>query len=111
MPKGRDILYGKSNFFVIKKEIDKVSKVEKNKNINKNYNEDMYLFLKRIRKEIATTKKVPPYIIFSDKSLKDMCIIKPIDNYSFLRVHGVGERKLLEYGPLFIPKIKEFLGY
>ncbi|MDC7234622.1 MAG: HRDC domain-containing protein [Spirochaetales bacterium] len=40
-----------------------------------------------------------------------MSAFKPVDNSAFLRVSGVGETKLEQYGPFFIPKIKEYLGY
>ena len=110
-PKGREILFGREPFYVLKK--DKAH--EKTAALKlwpaKNYDRDMFEMLKNYRFELAKERRIPPYIIFSDKSLKDMCIIKPTDNSSFLRVSGVGERKLEEYGPLFLPRIREYLGY
>ncbi|MDC7126532.1 MAG: DNA helicase RecQ [Spirochaetales bacterium] len=110
--KGSNILYGREKFYVIKKKEKKKTVEELSRQLGiAKYDKDMFQMLKDYRFELAVERNVPPYIIFSDKSLKDMCIIKPVDNSSFLRVTGVGERKLEEYGPLFIPRIKEYLGY
>lgn len=64
--------------------------------------------LRDLRKSLADEAGVPPYVIFSDKSLKDMCARKPIDEESFLEVHGVGENKLAKYGEPFLEAIREF---
>ena len=109
--KGRDILYGRESFYIVRRETKNLKAVPLPKFSAKNYDSDMFQMLKDYRFELASERRIPPYIIFSDKSLKDMCIVKPLDNSSFLRVSGVGERKLEEYGPLFIPRIREYLGY
>ena len=64
--------------------------------------------LRDLRKSLADEAGVPPYVIFSDKSLKDMCARKPVDEDSFLDVHGVGENKLAKYGEPFLEAIREF---
>ncbi|KZE40278.1 ATP-dependent DNA helicase RecQ [Bhargavaea cecembensis] len=64
--------------------------------------------LRDLRKSLADEAGVPPYVIFSDKSLKDMCARKPMDEESFLEVHGVGENKLAKYGGPFLEAIREF---
>ena len=51
--------------------------------------------------ELARKKGVPPYVIFSDKTIREMSALKPVDNVAFLRVSGVGETKLEQYGALF----------
>lgn len=66
--------------------------------------------LRDLRKSLADEAGVPPYVIFSDKSLKDMCARKPVDEDSFLEVHGVGENKLAKYGDPFLEAIREFAG-
>jgi len=112
-PKGREILFGREAFFIIKKEAANVKNTAKllDSLDARNYDEKLYDMLKEFRNSLAAAKNVPSYVVFSDKSLKDMCIVKPLDNSSFLRVHGVGEKKMSDYGPLFIPKIREYLGY
>lgn len=64
--------------------------------------------LRDLRKSLADEAGVPPYVIFSDKSLKDMCARKPANEESFLEVHGVGENKLAKYGEPFLEAIREF---
>ena len=117
-PKGREILFGREPFYILKRSDSLTgasgasSKAGGELNFSaKNFDEKMLKTLKLLRAGLASKKGVPPYIIFSDKSLKDMCIIKPVDNSSFLRVSGVGERKIAEYGPVFIAEIKKYLGY
>ena len=65
---------------------------------------DFALFeeLRKLRMEIAKKEKVPPYIVFSDKSLKDMAARKPKNLQEFLEVNGVGENKCKKYGEAFL---------
>lgn len=64
--------------------------------------------LRIIRKQLADQSNVPPFVIFSDKSLKDMCAKKPTNSQEFLEVNGVGENKLEKYGEVFIKAILEY---
>lgn len=66
--------------------------------------------LRTLRTEIAKEESVPPYIVFSDKSLVDMCVKLPFNKAEMLRVTGVGEHKYEKYGERFISRIKEFTG-
>lgn len=63
---------------------------------------ELFETLRELRMEIAKEEKVPPYIIFSDKSLVDMCIRLPKDKADMLKVAGVGEAKYERYGERFI---------
>ena len=58
--------------------------------------------LRTLRMEIAREEKVPPYIVFSDKTLVQMCITHPLDKASMLQVSGVGEFKYEKYGERFL---------
>ncbi len=69
----------------------------------------LFSLLKNKRTEIAQEYHVPPYIIFTDKTLKDMSVLKPRNNDEFLLVSGVGEKKLEAYGPRFLPVINTYL--
>lgn len=69
----------------------------------------LFEHLRAIRKEIALKEGVPPFVVFSDKTLKDMCEKKPMDEEAFLDVSGVGHNKLERYGQQFISAIKEFI--
>lgn len=63
--------------------------------------------LRELRLEIAKENFVPPYIIFSDKSLHDMCQILPKTKQDMLLVHGVGEKKYESYGKAFLDIIQQ----
>jgi len=65
--------------------------------------------LKTARMEIARTQGVPPYVIFHDKSLIDMALLKPDNMMRMALVHGIGEQKLKKYGPAFLAVIAKFL--
>ena len=64
--------------------------------------------LKELRLEIAREEKMPPYIVFNDKTLIDMCAKMPITKSDMLNVSGVGENKYGKYGERFIAVIKEY---
>ena len=65
--------------------------------------------LKELRLEIARAEKMPPYIVFNDKTLIDMCAKMPTTKSDMLNVSGVGENKYGKYGERFIAVIKEYL--
>jgi ATP-dependent DNA helicase RecQ len=64
--------------------------------------EEMFERLRALRTEIAREEKVPPYIVFSDKTLVHMCIVKPKTKEEMLSVSGVGEFKYEKYGGRFL---------
>lgn len=63
--------------------------------------------LRALRLEIAKEEKVPPYIVFSDKTLTHMCIVRPKSKAEMLSVSGVGEFKYTKYGERFLKCLKE----
>lgn len=65
--------------------------------------------LKELRLEIARAEKIPPYIVFNDKTLIDMCVKMPTTKSDMLNVSGVGENKYGKYGERFIAVIKEYV--
>ncbi len=69
--------------------------------------EPLFEKLRALRMEIAKEEKVPPYIVFSDKTLTHMCIVKPKTKEEMLTVSGVGEYKFGKYGERFLEKIRE----
>ena len=66
---------------------------------------DLFEKLRALRLEIAREESMPPYIIFSDKTLIDMCVKKPTTKEEMLNVSGVGEHKFAKYGERFIEAI------
>ena len=69
---------------------------------------DLFEILRKLRLEIAKEESMPPYIIFSDKTLIDMCVKKPSDEEEMLNVSGVGANKLKKYGQRFLEEIQKF---
>ena len=71
---------------------------------------DLFEALKVVRKRLADENDVPAYVIFSDKTLKDMAAKAPRTSVEFRAVHGVGEAKLEAYGTIFLRAISEWAG-
>lgn len=72
--------------------------------------EALFQKLRALRLDIARELGKPPYIVFSDKTLRDMVRVKPITDGQFLAVNGVGESKLKQYGERFMAAIREDSG-
>lgn len=64
--------------------------------------------LRALRTEIAREESMPPYIIFSDKTLVDMCVKAPMDKSEMMKVSGVGENKYERYGERFLAVIADY---
>ena len=69
---------------------------------------DLLDALKAVRRKLADENNVPAYVIFSDKTLKDMAAKVPHTPAEFRQVHGVGEAKLEHYGSIFLKAIAEW---
>lgn len=97
--KGKEVLLGKET--VMRKEAVQTKQVS---------NDDpLFEELRMVRKAIAERENVPPFVIFADTALKDMCVKLPETKEEFLTVTGVGQNKLEKYGEQFIEAILEFL--
>ncbi|MBY0148510.1 DNA helicase RecQ [Neobacillus niacini] len=96
--KGKDILLGIEQ--VHRRESVKVKEISKD--------DPLFETLREVRRTIAESENVPPFVIFSDAALKDMCAKLPKTNEEFLTVSGVGEHKLKKYGLDFIQSIRAF---
>jgi ATP-dependent DNA helicase RecQ len=62
--------------------------------------------LRALRKRLADERQVPAYVVFSDRTLQAMAVRKPRTPHEFLEVHGVGQKKLEEYGDVFLAEIR-----
>lgn len=72
--------------------------------------EALFEALRKLRLETARREKVPPYIVFSDKTLTHMCINKPVTKAQLLQVPGVGQYKYDKYGEAFLACIRKAVG-
>ncbi|MFP4384242.1 MAG: DNA helicase RecQ [Spirochaetia bacterium] len=112
---GRRILLGEEAFYISGISGTAVSSEPEGPSrddlLNRDGFKDKVLFklLKEKRTNLARENRVPPYIIFSDKTLKDMALLKPSNDDEFLLVSGVGEKKREVYGRHFLPVIREYL--
>ena len=70
---------------------------------------ELFIILKNLRREIAENEGVPPYIVFGDNTLKEMSLRMPINKEQLLDISGVGEKKIDKYGDEFINKVKEYI--
>ncbi len=71
---------------------------------------DLFDKLRELRRQIAKEEGKPPYIVFSDKTLIDMCMKTPVDKAGMLEVNGVGDNKYERYGERFLQEIGRFTG-
>ena len=69
----------------------------------------LFEHLRAVRKQIADAKNVPPYVVFSDVTLRHFCRDYPGTDAALLRIPGVGEKKLEDYGELFVVEIRTWL--
>ena len=69
---------------------------------------ELFEALRTLRMQIAKEEALPPYLVFSDKTLVDMCVRQPFCKDEMLAVSGVGENKYSKYGQKFLNRIKEF---
>ena len=95
---------------VLKGQVHVMRKVTTAKQIKTEAKFDRVLFerLRNLRLELSTKNKVPPYIIFPDKTLEQFCLIKPKNEAEMLTVSGVGQAKLAKYGQDFLNEINNY---
>jgi ATP-dependent DNA helicase RecQ len=111
---GRSLLKGEAQPMLAKPVVAAKKKDIEKKRRSKRSEEwegvDQSLFevLRAKRTELAGAKKVPAYIIFSDKTLRDMASVKPKTMDDFATVFGVGAAKLKEYGEIFTEVIRNY---
>lgn len=96
---GREVLLGQKK--VLRKEIKKVSSISAD--------HGLFEELRQVRKDLASKENVPPFIIFSDASLKDMAVKLPSTEEEFLEVKGVGMQKFERFGNLFLQSISKYV--
>lgn len=72
--------------------------------------QELFEELRKLRYELSQKRGIPPYMVASDKTLRDMCIRLPLTEAEMLDVNGMGEKKLEQYGRTFLEKIKNVTG-
>lgn len=105
--KSQEILMGAIKLELRKQDFDVHKEAKREKKSGKtreksHTNSTLFEALKELRIKIAKEKRIPPYMVFNDKSLQDMCSIMPRNDSEFLMVYGVGQNKLENYGKEFL---------
>jgi ATP-dependent DNA helicase RecQ len=90
--------------------VPKEKKLKKaTKGSGKNKNPELFELLRKLRTDIAKEESMPPYIIFTDKTLTQMCDLLPTTYEEMLTVSGVGEVKYSKYGERFLKIINQYM--
>ncbi|MCY8484810.1 DNA helicase RecQ [Bacillus atrophaeus] len=97
--KGRNVLLGKED--VVRKEALKAAAITEN--------DALFERLRMLRKQIAAEQGVPPFVVFSDQTLKEMSGKQPANEEDLLSIKGVGEQKRVKYGKLFLEEIQAYV--
>jgi ATP-dependent DNA helicase RecQ len=88
----------------------KAKTAKKRTSLPENVDEEIFNALRTLRKEIATEKGVPAYVVFSDKTLLELADTLPQDKGSMLEVGGIGEVKYEKYGEQFLELCRQLAG-
>ncbi|MBN1982132.1 MAG: DNA helicase RecQ [Chitinivibrionales bacterium] len=102
------VLKGVSPVYMLQHKEEKQRGKKDSKKAHQPANIDLFNHLRSLRLELARKRKVPPYVIFSDKTLHDMCRLLPDSLDDMLSVTGVGEKKLELYGQQFLAAISHY---
>ncbi len=94
---------------LMRRDTDVQSLSGKTGKVTTNIDKGLFEILRKLRLDIAKEQHVPPFVVFADSSLMDMCVKMPTSMDDFLDVSGVGLVKLEKFGEQFIAAIKEYL--
>lgn len=72
------------------------------------YDKGLFAELRTLRKDLADANNVPPYVLFSDATLRDLCRYFPISKEDMLQIKGIGEKKFEQYGDIFMQIIQDW---
>lgn len=99
-----DVLFNGKTVF-IKRKIEKV----KTKKSDISYDINLFNILSGVRRKLAEELNVPPFVVFSDSTLIEMCIFSPTSIQDLFNISGVGKYKAENYGKYFLHEIQKFI--
>ena len=105
--KCRPLLRGECEIALRLDQKQKVAKRQTKTPLPEDINVGLWEALRDCRRELAEEQGVPPYVIFHDSTLLEMCSVVPRTLDDFSRLSGVGERKLMKYGEAFLAAIRD----
>ena len=109
---GQDLMMGRSQFSMsadTRVEPEKAKRGGGAAEFDLPYHDGLFEHLREVRKLVADAGNVPPYVVFSDRTLKEMAVYMPESNDAFTSLHGVGESKLNQFGERFISELAAYL--
>ncbi len=106
--RGTDALLGKETVFGIKREEPKAAGRKRKIVAAGKFDETLFERLRAVRKRIADESHIPPYVVFSDKTLHELSRHYPASPSEMKHIHGVGDVKLEKYGKVFLEVIRAY---
>ncbi|MEN6503664.1 MAG: DNA helicase RecQ [Planctomycetaceae bacterium] len=116
--KGRDVLFGRATFKVLRRTEEPAAKVRVRKGRSAgtseaaapitDYDPDLFQKLREVRSALAFERGVPPYVVFSDRTLHEMARDLPTTPQALLEITGVGQKKLDLFGQKFLEAIRNY---
>ncbi len=114
-PTGGEVLFGRRTFSVLKqRKVEPAAKAGPAARRGKGaepageYDVGLFEHLRSLRTKLAREKNVPPYVVFSDRTLREMSQLAPASEAQMRAVTGVGEKKLAQYGQAFLDAIADY---
>ena len=111
-PLANDVLFNNKKVFTKRKIETLETSTENSKSnntLNTNFDSNLFEILRNLRLTVAEEHNVPPFVIFSDASLKQMSTFYPCNAEDMLKIEGVGLNKLVKYGNKFIDTILNYV--
>jgi ATP-dependent DNA helicase RecQ len=105
-PKCRPLLRGEERIDLRKEIKQKIAKKQTRTPLPEDIDIGLWEALRDCRRRLAEDQGVPPYVIFHDSTLREMCVVRPMSLEQFGELTGVGERKREKYGKVFIDLIR-----
>ncbi|MFQ5415191.1 MAG: DNA helicase RecQ [Phycisphaerae bacterium] len=103
-----DVLRGDRSVRLIEPKSAKVKKTRYDEASWDGVDRGLFDDLRALRKRTAGERGVPPYVIFSDATLRDLARVRPTSDVSMLAVHGVGRKRLVDLGASFLARIRAY---
>lgn len=111
-PSAWQILKGEKNFEIHRDqrvEPEKKSRSQSAIEVNYDFDSGLFEHLRATRKEIADAQQIPPFVVASDRTLREMAALMPETPQDFLKLHGIGQEKYEKFGKSFSKSLTSYL--
>ncbi|MCH8309014.1 MAG: DNA helicase RecQ [Chloroflexi bacterium] len=106
--RGRDILKRRENVFLPQLTTKSTPKLPSNRQSEIDYDPELFEKLRALRRNLASERGVPPYVIFGDTAIQQMAHYFPQSDETLIQISGVGDTKLKEFGGSFLTTIRDY---